>query len=67
MRYYSFFTAFRSLKNILTDYLKSNGFYYEIAGGPAAWYFSILTDTAGADKINAFIYENSITEKGAEI
>lgn len=63
MKYYSFFTAFRSLKDILTDYLKSNGFYYEIAGDAAAWNFSILTDARGADQINKFLDDHIITEE----
>lgn len=60
MKYYNFDTMFRSLKNELCDFLKSNNIYYEVSAGAALWHFEILTDAAGADAINNFIEEGAI-------
>ena len=62
MKYYSFYTAYRSLKEDLSKHLKNSGIYYELAGEAGAWYFSILTDEAGASQINQFIESLSIWE-----
>ena len=58
MKYYNF----RSLKDLLCKYLKTNGFYYELSGAAAGWHFEILTDADGAQKINKFLDDNTITE-----
>ena len=62
MKYYNFETMFRSLKDLLCKYLKTNGFYYELSGAAAGWHFEILTDADGAQKINKFLDANTITE-----
>lgn len=55
MNYYNFDTMFRSLKDILCNYLKSNGIYYELSGFPSNWHFEILTDEDGAAVINQLL------------
>ena len=55
MKYYNFETISRSLKNGLTRYLKDNNIYYELSAGGVYWHFEILTNEAGANKINDFI------------
>lgn len=62
MKYYNFQTMFRSLKDVLCEYLKNNGFYYELSGTAAAWHFEILTDSDGGEKINRFLDQHIITE-----
>ena len=62
MKYYNFNTAFRSLKDILCEYLKNNNIYYELSGAAAGWHFEILTDAAGAASINKLIENNIIME-----
>lgn len=62
MKYYNFETMFRSLKDILCQYLKENNFYYELSGAAAGWHFEILTDKTGADQINKYIEKNIIWE-----
>ena len=62
MKYYNFETMFRSLKDILCEYLKNNGFYYELSGAAACWHFEILTDETGAENINKFLENNIIGE-----
>ena len=51
---------FRSLKDELVQYLKDNNIYYELSGAAAGWHFEILTNNAGANKINNFIDNISI-------
>ena len=55
MKYYNFDTMFRTLKDILCEYLKSNNIYFELSGVAADWHFEILTDESGATKINNFL------------
>lgn len=62
MKYYNFQTMFRSLKDILCEYLKNNGFYYELSGAAGGWHFEILTDSDGAEKIKCFLDQHIITE-----
>lgn len=52
---------FRSLKDLLTEYLKNNNIYYELSGAAAGWHFEIKTDPAGAAAINNFLDEHIIT------
>ena len=62
MKYYSFNTMFRSLKDKLTQFLKDNNIYYEASGRAAGWYLEILTDANGAEMINNFIDSITISE-----
>lgn len=62
MKYYNFFTMFRSLKDLLTEYLKNNNVYYELSGAAAGWNFEIKTDPAGAAAIDKFLDQHIITE-----
>lgn len=62
MKYYNFETMFRSLKDILCEYLKNNNIYYELSGGAASWHFEILTDPDGAAEIDKFLENNIIWE-----
>ena len=62
MKYYNFDTMFRSLKDLLKDFLIDNNIYFEISGGAALWHFEILTDAAGAASINNFLDANTIYE-----
>lgn len=62
MKYYNFYTMFRSLKDLLKDFLIDNNIYFEISGGAANWHFEILTDAIGADAINKFLDAHIITE-----
>jgi hypothetical protein len=62
MKFYNFETRFRSLRDALRDYLHENGIYYELSGGAGFWHFEIKTDPAGAEKINAFLDTQIITE-----
>ena len=64
MKYYNFDTMFRSLKDLLKEFLIDNNIYFEISGGAALWHFEILTDQAGAQKINKFLDNNTIWHKG---
>lgn len=62
MKFYNFETRFRSLCDALREYLKENGIYYELSGGAGFWHFEIKTDPTGAEKINAFLDTQIITE-----
>ena len=62
MKFYNFETRFISLRDALRVYLKENGIYYELSGGPGFYHFEIETDPAGAEKINAFLDTQIITE-----
>jgi hypothetical protein len=63
MKYYNFDTMFRSLRNLLKEFLMDNNIYFEISGGAALWHFEILTDATGAQKINQFLDANTIGEE----
>lgn len=63
MKYYNFDTMFRSLRNLLKEFLMDNNIYFEISGGAALWHFEILTDATGAKKINQFLDNNTIGEE----
>lgn len=62
MKYYNFDTMFRSLRDLLKDFLKDNNIYFEVSGGAALWHFEILTDATGAATINNFLDAHIITE-----
>ena len=55
MKYYSFETIARSLKDSLKKFLLDNNIYFEISGVVAGWHFEILTDASGVDMINDFL------------
>ena len=55
MKYYNFHTMIKSIKDLLSDYLKNNNIYYELSGTNKDWYFVILADSAGAAAINKYI------------
>lgn len=62
MKYYNFETMFRSLRDELREYLKSNNIYFELSSAPACHHFEILTNENGAEQISAFIESASICE-----
>ena len=62
MKFYNFETRFISLRDALRAYLKENGIYYELSGGPAFYHFEIKTDPAGAAAIEKWLYTQIITE-----
>ena len=64
MKYYNFNTMFRSLKDNLCEYLKSNNIYYELSGSAADWHFEIFTDESGATAINNFLDSVTIWNRG---
>jgi hypothetical protein len=64
MKYYNFETMFISLAEKLGDFLKENNIYFEISKNGRYYHFEILTDPAGADKINDFLDNNTIYCKG---
>lgn len=60
MKYYSFETIARSLKDSLKSFLLDNNIYFEISGGVAGWHFEILTDANGVEMINNFLDNTTI-------
>lgn len=68
MKWYNFETSFRNLKNELSAYLKRAGIRYELSDcgrGFPCWHFEILTDPAGAEKINSFLDSITFTNQTA--
>ena len=64
MKYYSFDTMFRSLKDLLKGFLLENNIYFEISGAAANWHFEIFTSEDGAEMINDFLDNNTVWCKG---
>jgi hypothetical protein len=64
MKYYNFDTMFTSLKSALFKFLHDNNIYFELSGAAGGWHFEILTDAAGAEKINNFLDANTIWCRG---
>lgn len=62
MKFYNFETRFISLRDSLRAYLQENEIYYELSGGAGFWHFEIKTDPAGAERINAWLDTQIITE-----
>jgi hypothetical protein len=60
MKYYSFETIAKSLKNKLKSFLLDNNIYFEISGVAAGWHFEILTDASGVEMINNFLDNSTI-------
>lgn len=63
MKWYNFETMFISLRDGLREFLKNNNIRYELSGCGSGYHFEILTDRAGADKINNWLDANTITER----
>ena len=55
MKYYSFETMVKSLKDLLKRFLLDNNIYFEISGAATMWHFEIFTDANGAEMINDFL------------
>ena len=64
MKYYNFETMFISLATKLGDYLHNNAIYFELSKNRQYYHFEILTDSAGADKINDFLDNSTIWNVG---
>ena len=62
MKWYNFETLFISLRDGLREFLKNNNIRYELSGCGSGYHFEILTDRAGANKINSWLDANTITE-----
>ena len=62
-RYYNFETMFKSLKDALVNYLKESKIYYELSGCGCGWHFEILCNADEVESVNAWLDENTITEK----
>lgn len=60
MKYYSFETITRTLKDSLKSFLLDNNIYFEISGVVAGWHFEILTDANGVEMINEFLDSTTI-------
>lgn len=63
MKWYNFETMFRSLKDSLCKFLKSQGIRYELSGADAGWHFEILCNAEEVEKVNTWLDENTITEQ----
>lgn len=60
-KWYNFETAFVSLADGLSAYLKRKGIYYERSGAYGNYHFEILADENGVNSINAFLDTNTIS------
>ena len=61
-KWYNFETAFVTLADSLSAYLKRNGIYYERSGAFANYHFEIFADDKEVIAVNAFLDANSIQE-----
>lgn len=61
-KWYNFETAFVTLAESLSAYLKRNNIYYERSGAFGNYHFEILTDENGVNAINEFLDANTIGE-----
>lgn len=55
MKWYSFETVNRGVKDALTEHLKTQGVYYELSGAGIGWHFEIKTDADGLSNINNWL------------
>ena len=60
MKYYSFETIARSLKDRLKHFLLDNNIYFEISSATTMWHFEIFTDANGVEMINEFLDNTTI-------
>ena len=60
MKYYSFETITRTLKESLKHFLLDNNIYFEISSAAAMWHFEIFTDSNGVEMINEFLDNTTI-------
>ena len=60
MKYYSFETIAKSLKDSLKRFLLDNNIYFEISSAAAMWHFEIFTDANGVEMINEFLDNTTI-------
>lgn len=61
-KWYNFETAFVTLADSLSAYLKRSGIYYERSGAFANYHFEIFADDKEVIAVNAFLDANSIQE-----
>ena len=61
-KWYNFETAFVSLADSLSAFLKRSAICYERSGAYGNYHFEILTDENGVISINAFLDANTIVE-----
>ena len=61
-KWYNFETAFVTLADAMSAYLKRKGIYYERSGAYGNYHFEILADENDVISINAFIDANTISE-----
>lgn len=61
-KWYNFETAFVTLADSLSAYLKRNGIYYERSGAFGNYHFEILAGENDVNAINSFLDENTFTE-----
>lgn len=62
MKWYNFETLFITLQDGLRQFLRDDKIRYELSSCGPGYHFEILTDRAGADKINSWLDANTITE-----
>lgn len=63
MKWYSYETLFRRLKDELREFLYTHGIEYELSGCGRGWHFAIRCSKADLEKINAFLDDVTITAK----
>lgn len=56
-------TAFLTLANDLSAFLKRSGIYYERSGALGNYHFEILADSNEVNEINSFLDANTIGEE----
>lgn len=61
-KWYNFETAFVTLADSLSAYLKRNGIYYERSGAYGNYHFEILADENDVNAINTFLDDNTFSE-----
>ena len=59
-KYYNFETMFKSLRDLLREFLHDNNIYYELSGVGAYYHFEILASVEECEKINSFLDDNTI-------
>lgn len=59
-KWYNFETAFVSLADGLSAYLKRKGIYYERSGAYGNYHFEILADENDVILINSFLDDNTV-------